>query len=41
MYGNDLVGISSFADPEELGDPNGFARLSYVYDWIEKKIKNN
>lgn len=38
-HGNDLVGISSFADPSTLELPNGFARISYVYEWIEKKTR--
>lgn len=36
---NDLVGISSFADPSEIGLPSGFARISYLYEWIEKKTR--
>lgn len=35
---NVLIGIVSFALPCALGIPDGFARVSYYKQWIDKNI---
>lgn len=37
-FKNQLVGVVNWSKPCAVGHPDGYARLSYYYGWIEKKI---
>lgn len=39
VLGNDLVGVVNWAQSCGLGTPEGYANLSYFYDWIEEKLR--
>lgn len=38
-YNNELVGVVNWSEGCGTGKPEGFAKISYFYPWIEKKIK--
>lgn len=36
---NELVGIVNWSEGCGTGKPEGYAKISYFYSWIEKKLK--
>ncbi|XP_031636706.1 chymotrypsin-1-like [Contarinia nasturtii] len=38
VLGDEVVGLANWAVLCALGYPDGFARISYLYDWIQKNI---
>lgn len=40
MFNNELVGLVSWSYDCAAAKPDGYARISYFYDWIEDKMNS-
>lgn len=40
VLGNQVVGVVNFGVPCALGYPDAFAKVSYLYDWVQDKMNN-
>ncbi|XP_055321366.1 chymotrypsin-1-like [Sitodiplosis mosellana] len=41
VYNNKLIGVVNFGKPCAKGAPDAYAKISYLYDWINENTKSN
>lgn len=41
VYNDKLVGVVNWGIPCALGYPDAYAKVSYLYDWVQEQIASN